>query len=88
MAGRKTSKRNVLELCLKHAPPPCRRGKPWFETLSKDCREFLIEAKRLISTGEVVIGGAGLLRVMKDEFPNDALKSKHTSKRLNEWIKQ
>lgn len=87
MAGRRTAKkRNVLELCRRYSAPPPREG--WFNTLSPECQEFLLEAKRLIKSGDVSIGGAGLLRVMKEEFPDDANRAKHTDNRINDWMRQ
>ena len=89
MAGRKTvKKRNVLELCRKHAVLPQREKFQWFTSLSPDCQEVLLEAKNLIRAGEVAIKGTGLFRVLQHEFPEDATKVKYLNKRLCEWIKQ
>ena len=89
MANRKTvKKRNVLELCRKHAVLPQREKFQWFTSLSPDCQEFLLEAKNLIKAGEVAIKGTGLFRVLQHEFPEDATKVKYLHKRLCEWIKQ
>lgn len=89
MASRNTAKkRNVLELCKKHASVPQRQKFQWFKSLSPDCQAFLLEAKSLIKAGEVEIKGTGLLRVLQHEFPEDATKVKYLNKRLSEWIKQ
>lgn len=88
MASRKTSKRNVLELCQKQAALPQRAKFKWFTAMSPDCQAFLLEAKQLIKAGDVAINGTGLMRVLMAEFPEDATKVKHLNKRLNDWIKQ